>query len=42
MCATKGEKGNLRGEGRIMGGLYILHQGDQGVAYEHLEQVCGQ
>ncbi|KAG2178142.1 hypothetical protein INT43_003395 [Umbelopsis isabellina] len=36
-----GEKGNLKGEGRIMGGLYILHKGNNGVAYEYLEKTFG-
>ncbi|KAJ1928765.1 hypothetical protein IWQ60_001765 [Tieghemiomyces parasiticus] len=38
---TKGIESDFEGEGRILGGLYILHSGDQGIAYEHQEAVFG-
>ncbi|KAF9427003.1 hypothetical protein BGZ94_005677 [Podila epigama] len=36
-----GVKGNFEGDGSILGGLYVLHVGDQGIAYEHIEKVWG-
>jgi len=37
-----GVRGNLLvGEGRIFGGLYIVRQGDQGIAYQFEETVLG-
>ncbi|KAG0056313.1 hypothetical protein BGZ83_005680 [Gryganskiella cystojenkinii] len=37
-----GVRGNLLvGEGRIFGGLYIVRQGDQGIAYQFEETVFG-
>ncbi|KAG0081198.1 hypothetical protein BGZ93_002494 [Podila epicladia] len=36
-----GVKGNFEGDGSILGGLYIVHAGDQGIAYEHIEKVWG-
>ncbi|KAG0277754.1 hypothetical protein BGZ95_005420 [Linnemannia exigua] len=36
-----GVKGNFIGDGSILGGLLLVHQGDQGIAYEHIEKVWG-
>ncbi|CAG8590121.1 4979_t:CDS:2 [Paraglomus occultum] len=33
--------GNFKGEGRILGGLYILRPGNSGIAYEYREKVWG-
>ncbi|KAK9723028.1 hypothetical protein K7432_002236 [Basidiobolus ranarum] len=38
---TSGVDGNLKGEGRIYGGLYILGKGDKGVIYEYREKYLG-
>ncbi|KAJ1991546.1 hypothetical protein H4R33_001304 [Dimargaris cristalligena] len=37
----KGIESDFDGEGRILGGLYVLHTGEQGIAYEHQEAVFG-
>ncbi|KAJ1989243.1 hypothetical protein H4R33_002136 [Dimargaris cristalligena] len=40
--ATKaGVKGNFKGQGRIMGGLYIVKPEDRGIAFEYKEKVFG-
>nr|CAG8450821.1 11876_t:CDS:2 [Entrophospora candida]CAG8528960.1 2024_t:CDS:2 [Entrophospora candida] len=36
-----GVQGNYKGEGRILGGLYILKPGTAGVHYQHNEKVWG-
>ncbi|KAG0287765.1 hypothetical protein BGZ96_008351 [Linnemannia gamsii] len=36
-----GVKGNFIGDGSILGGLLLVQKGDQGVAYEHIENVWG-
>ncbi|KAF9378973.1 hypothetical protein CPB97_009233 [Podila verticillata] len=36
-----GVKGNFEGDGSILGGLYVVHAGDKGIAYEHIEKVWG-
>ncbi|KAF8935083.1 hypothetical protein BGZ47_010072 [Haplosporangium gracile] len=36
-----GVKGNFIGDGSILGGLLLVQQGDQGLAYEHIEKVWG-
>ncbi|KAG0203077.1 hypothetical protein BGX28_004541 [Mortierella sp. GBA30] len=36
-----GVKGNFEGDGSILGGLLVLHAGDRGIAYEHIEKVWG-
>ncbi|KAF9121909.1 hypothetical protein BGW39_010159 [Mortierella sp. 14UC] len=36
-----GVKGNFIGDGSILGGLLLVQQGDQGIAYEHIEKVWG-
>lgn len=36
-ASAKGVKGNLKGEGRLLGGLLVV--GGDGVAFEHREAV---
>ncbi|KAG9068888.1 hypothetical protein KI688_011177 [Linnemannia hyalina] len=36
-----GVKGNFIGDGSILGGVLLVQQGDQGLAYEHIEKVWG-
>jgi len=36
-----GIEGNMKGEGRLLGGLLVIGPGDQGVIFEHREQVWG-
>ncbi|CAG8464735.1 9161_t:CDS:2 [Scutellospora calospora] len=36
-----GITGNMKGEGRILGGLYVIHQGSGGVEYQYREKVWG-
>ncbi|GJJ71110.1 hypothetical protein EMPS_03460 [Entomortierella parvispora] len=36
-----GVKGNFEGNGHILGGLYVVKAGDEGIAYEHVEKVWG-
>jgi hypothetical protein len=31
----------MKGEGRILGGLYVLKPGDAGIQYEHAESQFG-
>ncbi|KAK9721285.1 hypothetical protein K7432_003549 [Basidiobolus ranarum] len=38
---TSGVDGNLQGEGRIYGGLYIVGKGEKGVVYEYKEKYLG-
>ena len=33
--------GNLRGEGRLLGGVFILGAGDEGILLEHREAEIG-
>lgn len=35
----KGVAGNLKGEGRLLGGLLVVGKGEDGVALEHREKV---
>jgi len=37
----KGVTGNFEGEGRILGGLFVVGPGDQGILYEYREAVFG-
>lgn len=37
----KGVKGNLKGEGKYLGGLWVVGPGGQGVVYQHYEEVWG-
>ncbi|KAI8797597.1 redox-regulatory protein FAM213A, partial [Biomphalaria glabrata] len=37
----KGVDGNMKGEGRILGGVFVIGSGDQGILYEHREQEFG-
>lgn len=39
--ARKGVPGNLKGEGRLLGGLFVIGPGDQGVVFEHREHHIG-
>ena len=36
-----GTDGNLAGDGTLLGGVYVLGAGDQGVLYHHQEAVWG-
>ncbi|CAN0054188.1 unnamed protein product [Ectocarpus sp. 12 AP-2014] len=40
-ASAKGVKGNLKGEGRLLGGLLVVGGGDSGIAFEHREAVFG-
>lgn len=33
--------GDLRGEGRLLGGVFVIGPGDQGILYEHQEKMFG-
>ncbi|KAG9299387.1 hypothetical protein G9A89_014036 [Geosiphon pyriformis] len=33
--------GNFKGQGRILGGLYIISEGSKGIAFEHREKIFG-
>jgi len=37
----KGVAGNLDGEGRLLGGLFVIGPGDQGILYEYRESEFG-
>uniref|UniRef100_A0A3B5BEG8 Peroxiredoxin-like 2A n=1 Tax=Stegastes partitus TaxID=144197 RepID=A0A3B5BEG8_9TELE len=37
----RGFRGNLRGEGLILGGVFVIGPGDQGVLLEHREKEFG-
>ncbi|CAH1794450.1 unnamed protein product [Owenia fusiformis] len=37
----KGVDGNLKGEGRLLGGCYVIGPGDQGILYQHQENSFG-
>lgn len=36
-----GVKGNMAGEGRILGGVYVVGPGEQGILFEHREKEFG-
>lgn len=36
---NRGVKGNLKGEGRLLGGLLVVGAGNSGVSFEHREAV---
>lgn len=36
---AKGVVGNLKGEGKLLGGLLVVGAGNSGVAFEHREKV---
>ena len=36
-----GFSGNLEGEGRLLGGVFVVGPADQGVLFEHREKVWG-
>jgi len=37
----KGVDGDLKGEGRLLGGVYVIGPGDQGVIFQHFEMEFG-
>lgn len=37
----KGVEGNLKGEGRILGGVFVMGAGDQGILLQHREKEFG-
>lgn len=37
----KGTPGNLKGDGTLLGGVYVLGPGDEGVLFEHREGTFG-
>jgi hypothetical protein len=37
----KGVDGNLKGEGRILGGVFVMGAGDQGILLQHREKEFG-
>lgn len=37
----KNVEGNMKGEGRLLGGVYVIGPGDQGVILEHRESEFG-
>lgn len=39
--SQKGVSGNMDGEGRLLGGVYVVGPGDQGVVYEYREGEWG-
>lgn len=36
---NRGVEGNLKGEGRLLGGLLVVGAGNSGVSFEHREAV---
>lgn len=38
---SKDTKGNMDGEGRLMGAVFVIGQGDAGILYQHHETVIG-
>jgi len=34
-------QGNMKGEGRLLGGVYVIGPGDSGVLFEHRESEFG-
>ena len=38
---NSGYHGNMDGEGRLMGGLFVIGAGDQGVLFEYREKEWG-
>uniref|UniRef100_A0A8C4RAD9 Peroxiredoxin-like 2A n=1 Tax=Eptatretus burgeri TaxID=7764 RepID=A0A8C4RAD9_EPTBU len=36
-----GIKGNLQGEGRLLGGVFVIGPGEQGILLDHKEQKFG-
>ncbi|CAG8470651.1 1603_t:CDS:2, partial [Racocetra persica] len=39
--AKTGITGNFKGDGSVLGGIYIIHQGSKGVEYQYREKVWG-
>lgn len=40
-ASNKGIKGNFKGEGRLLGGVFVVGPGEQGVMFEHRESEWG-
>jgi len=38
---SNGVKGNMTGEGRLLGGVFMFASGDQGILFEHFERSWG-
>jgi len=38
---SKGIEGNLKGDGTLLGGVYLIGPGSQGILYEHREMEFG-
>lgn len=38
---TKDTKGNMEGEGRLMGAVFVIGPGNDGIIYQHHETVIG-
>lgn len=36
-----GVQGNMKGEGRLLGGVFMFNSGEKGVAFEHYERSWG-
>uniref|UniRef100_A0A0B7B8W8 Peroxiredoxin-like 2A n=1 Tax=Arion vulgaris TaxID=1028688 RepID=A0A0B7B8W8_9EUPU len=36
-----GVEGNMKGEGRILGGVFVIGPGSQGIIFEHREKEFG-
>lgn len=39
--SEKGIQGNLKGDGTLLGGVFVIGPKDQGILYEHRERVWG-
>lgn len=37
----KGTPGNMEGEGRLLGAVFVIGPGDQGILFQHHEKVIG-
>ena len=37
----KGIEGNMKGEGRLLGGVFVIGPGEEGVVFEHRESEFG-
>jgi len=37
----KGTPGNVKGEGRLMGAVFVIGPGNQGILYQHHEKIYG-
>ncbi|KAK2180176.1 hypothetical protein NP493_454g03034 [Ridgeia piscesae] len=41
MYRASGVSGNMKGEGRLLGGLFVIGPGDEGILLEHREMEWG-